>query len=690
MQVQVREIMKKEVISVTSDTTIRKALETFHSFCVDTLPVISREYLVGLFSKSCACKAILDGAELDDPIEKYMDTKFKAAFLDNRIADAWQIQENCLPVIDDERRLVGILTRADLMLHFIKSAQEGSSFINTVLNSTYNAIVAVNRDGKITIFNKSAERFTSWTASEALGKNVNEVIPDTGLLDVLKTGQPEYAQKMKIAEYQVISNRSPIYCEGALIGAVGVAQDISSLENISEELQAMKNLNSELEAIIESCHDAIVVTDREGKLERLNSAYERISGIQVKDMLGKRMRDLEDQGVVSQSVSLLVLKDRKPVTIMQKLNTGKEIIVTGTPVIDEEGRIIKVVTTGRDMTELNNLKEELEKTKELSHKYYNELKCIKKQLPNSEEIVFHNEKMKEVIALCMKIAEVDSSVLLLGETGVGKEILAKIIHNSSNRKNKPFIKINCGAIPENLMESELFGYEDGAFTGARKGGKIGLFEAANRGTLFLDEIGEVPFNLQVKLLRVLQEQEITKIGASVSSRVDVRIIAATNKDLSVMVNEGKFRKDLYYRLNVVPIKMPPLRERREDIIPLAHHFLKRFNEKYQTNKRFSTDILKALLEYDWPGNIRELENIIERLIVTSNTDEILREQLPFAEEHEGIEENIKINEIIPLKEAVRILEQKLVNSALEKYGTGREAAKALGVNPSTIARKRAR
>ena len=689
---KVIEIMTRDVISVTVNTTVREVIDVFREFKIDSVPVLESGVLVGLFSKSSVYKAFLNEAGLDDIIEPYIKKDVKVICPDAKIEDALAIEVGRLPVVNSERKLVGILTRSDLMACYARRAEEFSTYLQTVLDSTYNAIIAINLDGHISIFNKSAEKFTSWSAENAIGRHINEVIPNTGLLEVLKTGKPMYAQKMDLGPCRVISNRSPIYYGGELSGAVGVVQDISSLEIISEELQTIKNLNSELETIIESCHDAIIVADQEGKLEKLNSSYERITGIKVTDLVNKNLRELEDQGVLSQSVSLLVIKECKPVTILQKLNTGREIIVTGTPVKDGNGNIIKVVTTGRDMTELSSLKDELEKTKELSNKYYNELMKLKNQLNNhTDEVVFSSEKMRQLVKLCIRIAEVESSVLLLGESGVGKEVLARIIHNSSGRKGNLFVKINCGAIPENLLETELFGYEEGAFTGAKKGGKPGLFEVAHKGTLFLDEIGELPLNLQVKFLRVLQEQEITRIGGSTPISVDVRIITATNRDLMAMLKDGSFRQDLYYRLNVVPIKAPPLRERREDILPLAHYFLQRFNKKYHTTKRFSPDVLDDLLEYDWPGNVRELENIIERLVVISDASEIKRNQLPFAEEEEVAEEEvICVNKIIPLKTAVELVEKILISRALEKYGTTRKAADILEVNASTVARKAAK
>src|SRR5699024_3714408 len=286
------------------------------------------------------------------------------------------------------------------------------------------------------------------------------------------------------------------------------------------------------------------------------------------------------------------------------------------------------------------------------------------------------------------VATVDSTILILGESGVGKEVITNFIHKNSSRAENAFLKINCGAIPENLLESELFGYEKGAFTGANNKGKAGLFELADNGTLFLDEIADMPLSLQVKLLRVLQEKEVMRIGGTRSISVDARIITATNTDLKKEVAKGRFREDLYYRLNVIPINIPPLRKRPEDILLLANHFIEYFNETHTTDRRFSPQILHAFQSYDWPGNVRELQNIVERLVVTSDERKISSDLLPEEFHKCSInEESVKVNKIIPLKKCLELAEKQLLSLAREKYSSTTEIAKVLEVNQSTISRK---
>lgn len=313
------------------------------------------------------------------------------------------------------------------------------------------------------------------------------------------------------------------------------------------------------------------------------------------------------------------------------------------------------------------------------------------QYAGSERIVARSESMKEIIAAAARLARFDSTVLITGESGTGKELIANLIHENSDRRKGPFIKVNCGAIPGNLLESELFGYDHGAFTGARKGGKTGLFEIANGGTIFLDEIGDLPINLQPKILRVLQNREIMRVGGHKALPIDVRIITATNRDLEKMVESREFREDLYYRLNVVPVHIPPLRERKEDIVPLARHFTAIINKKHKTNKSLSPEILESLIIYDWPGNVRELQNIIENIMVTSSDEVVTRKNLPPQLIKSGPDcQDISIAGIMPLQYAVENVEKQILEKAYQKYNSTRQMAKVLQVSAATIVRKAAK
>ncbi|WP_432407848.1 sigma 54-interacting transcriptional regulator [Wukongibacter sp. M2B1] len=460
-------------------------------------------------------------------------------------------------------------------------------------------------------------------------------------------------------------------------------------EKYSGEIQYYKDLQQEYQAIFESSYDGITITDGKGIILRINPAGERVEGLSSKDVVGKYVQELVDLGIYSESATIKALEKRDPVTILQKVPSGKEIIATGTPIF-ENGEIIRVITNSRDITELNNLKRELSQAHQLAEKYQSELEFLRLEQMKTEDIVVHSPEMKKIVTLATRVAPVDSTVLIQGESGVGKGILSKLIHNNSKRKNGPFIKIDCGSIPESLLESELFGYEKGAFTGAKREGKIGLIELANGGTLFLDEIGEVPLNLQVKLLRVLQDREIVRVGGSSAISVDIRIIAATNRELETMVKEKNFREDLYYRLNVVPIFIPPLRERKDDIQPLVMNSLERFNRKYKFQKKIECEALEFLIQYDWPGNIRELENIIERLVVVTNEETIRVENIPrtITEYKKNRREEIfDVDDSLAFRETMAECERRLLITVMKKSKSIQEIADILKLDRSSVRKK---
>jgi len=445
----------------------------------------------------------------------------------------------------------------------------------------------------------------------------------------------------------------------------------------------VNQLNQILDSIINSSYDAIFLCDGNAVGLMMNDAYTRITGVEPEEVIGINMKDLVETGVISGSVTLEVLRKKRAVTIVQSVK-GKELLVTGNPVFNEKGKITHVVSNLRDISDLNRLKAEIHENRKLKEQYLEELKSMKQkelQELHLDGVIAQSEEVIEALSLANKLSRVDTTVLLLGESGVGKEVFANIIQSASMRSNKPYVKVNCAAIPENLLEAELFGYEKGAFTGAHEQ-KKGFFEEADGGTIFLDEIGEMSLELQAKLLRVLQEYEIVRVGSSNAIKVDVRVISATNRDLEKLVEQGKFRDDLFYRLHVVPLWIPPLRERKADIPPLSYSFLNKINKKYQMNKRFEVEVIEQFERYNWPGNIREMENLIERLIVTSDEETISIEDLP--DTLLGLE---KFPRNKSLRETLEKVERKLIRDAMEKFKTTRRAAKELGISQSTIVKK---
>lgn len=441
--------------------------------------------------------------------------------------------------------------------------------------------------------------------------------------------------------------------------------------------------------MLESSYDGVWITDGAGNILYANSANAALLGVKKEELLGKSTQQLLDEHIFSDSVIMEVIKTRKQATrISHNERTDLTVLATATPIFDARGGIEYIFNNVRDITALNSLRDNLKDKEAIIRSQERQLQEIRTRY-GMDRIVTASQEFARAVEVAERVAAFDgATVLILGESGTGKEVIADIIVQHSQRREAPFVKINCGAIPENLLESELFGYEKGAFTGADARGKAGLFEAANGGTIFLDEIGDMPYHLQVKLLRVLQQREITRVGSTTQIPLDVRVITATNRDLEQMVEEKTFREDLYYRLNVVTIAIPPLRDRREDIIPLASHFLNTFNKKYKTAKRIHPDVMYLLEDYAWPGNVRELENLIENLVIMSREDTIMRSDLPgkiFAGRDKR--ESAMFSEIIPLKEAVEQVELDLIRRAMEKYGSARKAAAVLGVNASTVLRK---
>ena len=441
--------------------------------------------------------------------------------------------------------------------------------------------------------------------------------------------------------------------------------------------------------MLESSFDGIWITDGSGKVLFANSANASLLGVTREDLVGKSTEELLEKKVFSDSVILEAIQQKKQTSkVSYNYNTHLTVLATATPIFDEEGQVRYVFNNVRDITALNSMQSSLRDKDEIIRLQNKQLENMKMRLGMSM-IVANSKAFREVVELAQRVATFDgATVLILGESGTGKELVSELIVNHSPRKDKPYLQVNCGAIPENLIESELFGYEKGAFTGADNKGHKGLFEAANGGTVFLDEIGDLPLHMQVKLLRVLQQRQVTRVGGTEPIDIDVRVIAATNKNLEQMVREERFREDLYYRLNVVSIQIPPLRERKEDIVPLLNHFLMVVNQKYHTQKSIFSDTIDAFENYPWPGNVRELENLLENLVITTPGDIIKRENLPEKFWTAGNDAaSARDGEILPLKLTVEQAEQAAIQRAIRQCGSVRKAASALGVDPSTIVRK---
>ncbi|MBC7196070.1 MAG: sigma 54-interacting transcriptional regulator [Deferribacterales bacterium] len=431
----------------------------------------------------------------------------------------------------------------------------------------------------------------------------------------------------------------------------------------------MKELSPELSKLIfNNVYNGIYLVDSQGKTLWVNKAFEEMSGFSLNELEGKTLYDLVNvYKYFSGSASILVLENKKPATVTYRTSKGKNFLVKGKPIFDDNGNLKYVVNTIWDLTVINY-------TDVVDKDTLREFKL------QESDIITTSSSMNSVIDMAMKVAPTDANILITGESGVGKSLLAGLIHKMSDRKNGKFLKINCASIPETLLESELFGYESGAFTGANTRGKMGLVEAAEGGTIFLDEISELSLNVQAKVLTLIQEKEFVKVGGTKSIKSNVRIIAATNKNLYTLVNEGRFREDLYYRLNVIPINIPPLRERLDDIPILCEYFLKKFNEKYNSYKYISDSVIEYFKTYNWRGNVRELENTIERLVVTTKSNNITLSDLNqlFDEDFSGNKLNFD--------EQIALFEKNILLKAKKKFGSTRQIAKHLNLSQTKVVR----
>lgn len=434
----------------------------------------------------------------------------------------------------------------------------------------------------------------------------------------------------------------------------------------------------------------IWITDGNGKVMMVNDESMKAGGLQREEVIGKNMQELIEMGYITESSALNAIKNDKEELVIEELGEGGYCVATSIP-LKYKGKMDLIICIERDISEVVNLRNALQKQKEIAAKIRKSLYKVNIDIEqDNDDMIVNSYKMIRVEEAAQRIGSLDATTIILGESGTGKEMISEMIYKYSKRVGKPFIKVNCAAIPESLIESELFGYEGGAFTGAKTGGSKGMFEEADGGTIFLDEIGELPLSMQSKLLRVLENGEIRRVGGTEAKAVDVRIITATNRNLKREVEAGKFRDDLYYRLMVLPIVIPPLRERKEDIMPLARFFLNKFNNKYHLNKELTESAVKELSEYRWPGNVRELKNMMERLVVSAGGDEISGFQVKICIMgiQEGADDSYNVNmENATLSEIMDNYEKQIITEAIEECGTMSAAAEKLGVNKSTISRK---
>ncbi|WP_059104907.1 sigma-54 interaction domain-containing protein [Shouchella shacheensis] len=563
-------------------------------------------------------------------------------------------------------------------------ASSSGVFNETALHAIHDGIITVDAFARVVFANEAAGIMADFDPKQSYGLKINDLLQASGLPRVIQTKEAEYNQMQTFANgTTIVTTRVPLFMKGICVGAIAIFKDVTEATRLAEEVTDLKSIQTMLEAIINSSNDAISVVDEHGVGLMINPAYTKMTGLPPERVIGQPATADISEG---ESIHMKVLETKKPVR-GARLKLGaqaRDVIVNVAPVI-VDGQLKGSVGVIHDVSELSLLSKQLKEAKlriqTLETKY------------SFEEIVGDSKRMREAIEHAKMAASTSLPILLLGETGTGKELFAHAIHNESERRGKPFIRVNCAALSETLLESELFGYEPGAFSGAKRGGKRGLFEEADKGSLFLDELGELSPAMQAKLLRVLQEQEIVKVGGARAISIDVRLIAATNANLQASIAQKTFREDLYFRVSKLPISIPPLRERISDLKALVYHLLQKLNYDYGHNIQTVLPLALAQLgAYHWPGNVRELENVLARTMIymdagatAMNEADILMPLLSSKEtsvserREAGDERPEKLNEYLAEKEKEHLA------SVLQKAGGVKtEAAKRLGISVRSL------
>ena len=575
-----------------------------------------------------------------------------------------------------------------------------------VYSNIESGLLVVDNQHTIIIYNTEAERLFGIPAREVLGRKVTEVFPDSRLPEVVDTKEPILGYTREIGKSTIVVNTTPIIENDEIKGAISTFEDVSRLVQISWEFEEVKELKERYLQILEAVQDGICVFDREGTVTYINGSYNEITGENISE--GDNIHEISPDG----SRMRVLEKGQKIMGEISQKKNGKSVVANIVPIIVNQ-QITGGISVVKNLSEIEELIDRISHLSAKTEYLEEELHRRKKLNPAFNRIVGVSNKLYDAMKLAAKTADNNFNVLIRGESGTGKELIAEAIHYSSERATQPFIRVNCAAIPENLLESEMFGHVKGAYTGAIKT-KIGKFELADKGTIFLDEIGELDKSMQAKMLRVIQKKEFQRVGDDRTITVDARIIAATNRNLEELVENGEFREDLYYRLNVIPIWLPPLRERREDIPVLSEYFLNKIAEELGCEpKKLSGEAMDALIHYSWPGNIRELENVMERINILADGREVQKEDLPhyISENYhtavndevpsEAVTENglydaglslgkTSAEEIVTGNDEImpwEYYEREIIRKALKKYGSYNAAGKALGLTHKTVAAK---
>lgn len=568
--------------------------------------------------------------------------------------------------------------------------------VEDIFEGIGHGVIITDRAGRVDRINRTALTALEVEGKDAIGNQVGELLPRTGseVDDCLKTGQGKSGLSDNRGRTGLLVDISPISGErNRAKGAVITLRISRPAENYVSGPESFQSIARQFEIIFQTSSDGIWICDGNGNILALNRASERLNGVNAEEVVGQNVRIMTERNIVDDNITPDVIRTRQTISKMQFIKrTGRYLMVTGNPAYDEKGNLTLVVVNERDMTQLTALQKKLEEALIEKEKTINRLEELSLVDLESQNIVAQNEMMRRICGTALKLSRNEvSNILILGETGTGKGLISSFMHRNSPRAHKPFIQINCAALPENLLEAELFGYEKGAFTGAGVQGKAGLFELAHEGTLFLDEIGDMPMTIQAKLLKYLDDYEIIRLGGTRYKKINCLILAATNQDLEKLVRAKRFRRDLFHRLNSFTLNLPALRERPEDIFELSHHYLAVYNRKYGTKKIIGPEGVKALKNHYFPGNVRELKNLIKEAVVICENrriDDFLTTKLL-----ENKDDTVEYPAPVPSDKAfgfhhkMNAFEKKLLVQAAAGCRSTIELAHSLDISQATAFRK---
>ncbi|TYO93303.1 sigma-54-dependent Fis family transcriptional regulator [Desulfallas thermosapovorans] len=614
--VRMKDFMTPEASTLNPGDTLRRAVELFRRTRLDGIPAVDGQgCLVGLLTRTNLFDALLEGYGLDDPVDDLLTRKVVTVDLDmpyqTVVREVKKSPVGMGVVVDENNRVRGALTKVDMIMALFRESDLLNARLRAVYQAMHNGLVSVDNQGCITMLNPAAEVLLGVQEKEVLGCPVEKVLPGLNLSNIMVTGQVEVSKKYEAAGRAFLVNCTPVLDGGNTVGAMAIFQDLTELEQVAAELESVRTLQHTLRTVLDIAYDGIVVVDKEGYITFFNQSLADFFGLAARDAIGRHVTD-----VLENSRLHIVARTGVPETAQLQQVGGSYYVVSRLPIV-ENGRVVGAVgkIMFRNLEEIRELARRMDNLESQLSFYREELQKNSGSRFTFDSIITVSPAMVKLKGEALQAARGISTVLIRGASGTGKELFAQAIHTASPRREGPFVKVNCAAIPEHLMESEFFGYAPGAFTGAMRGGKPGRFELAHGGTIFLDEIGDMSPGLQAKLLRVLQDREFDRVGGTHPVQVDVRVVAATNRELEEMVARGDFREDLFYRLNVIALAIPPLRERPEDILPLVHYFLRKYNNIFGARVTdLDHEALEILKAHHWPGNVRELENVIERAV----------------------------------------------------------------------------